>query len=59
MKKRRRTRLVGHVTSMGEKSNGYRIAVGKPERKGPPGRSRSRWENTFEMDLEVSCGGVD
>jgi hypothetical protein len=31
-----------HVARMGEKSNAYRILVGKPEEKRPLGRSRHR-----------------
>jgi hypothetical protein len=34
--------------------------VGKPERKRPPGRSRSRLKNNIKMDLqEVGCGAKD
>jgi hypothetical protein len=29
----------------------YKILVGKPERKSPLGRPRSRWENNIRMDL--------
>jgi 3-oxoacyl-ACP reductase-like protein len=37
----------------------YRVLVGKPEGKGPLGRSRRRWED-IKMDLqEVSCEGMD
>jgi len=33
---------------------------GKPEGNRPLGRTRSRWENNIEMDLqEVGCGGMD
>jgi hypothetical protein len=31
--------------------NTYRILVGKPERKRPVGRSRSRWVDNIKMDL--------
>ena len=38
----------------------YRFLVGKPERKGPIGRTWRRWENNIKMVLhEVGCGGVD
>jgi hypothetical protein len=38
----------------------YRVLVGKPEGKGPLGRSRHRWEYHNEMDIqEVGCGGMD
>jgi hypothetical protein len=32
----------GHVTGMGVKRNGYRDSMGKPEERGPRGRSRRR-----------------
>jgi hypothetical protein len=38
----------------------YRVWVGKPERKGPLGRPRRRWEDNIKMDYqEVGCGGMD
>jgi hypothetical protein len=36
---------------MGGKRNGYRVFVGKPERKRPLGRRRHRSENNIKMDL--------
>jgi hypothetical protein len=45
---------------MGEKRNAYRILVGKPERKRPLGRPRSRWEDNIKIDLrEIRWGGMD
>ena len=45
---------------MGEGRGVYRVLVEKPERKGPLGRPRSRWEENIKMDLqEVVCGGTD
>jgi hypothetical protein len=45
---------------MGEKSNVYRILVGKPEGKRPLGRPRRRWEDNIRMDLrEIRWGGMD
>jgi len=45
---------------MGEGRGVYRVLVGKPEGRRPPGRPRRRWENNIRMDLqEVVCGCVD
>jgi hypothetical protein len=35
----------------GEEINAYRISVGKPEGKRPPGRPRRRSEGNIKMDL--------
>jgi hypothetical protein len=40
-----------HVARMGEKRNAYRILVGKPEGKRPPGSPRRRWVDNIKMDL--------
>jgi hypothetical protein len=58
--KSRRMRWAGHVARMGEKRNVYRLLVGKPVGKRPPGRTRCRWINNTKMDLlEMGLGGVD
>jgi len=45
---------------MWESRGVYRVFVGKPERKRPPGRPRHRWEDNIKMDLkEMGCGGLD
>ena len=45
---------------MGERRGAYRVLVGKPEGKRPPGRHRPRWEDNIKIDLqEVGCGGMD
>jgi hypothetical protein len=45
---------------MGEKRKVYKVLVGKPEGKRPPGRPRSRWEDGIRMDLrEIGLGDVD
>jgi hypothetical protein len=58
--KSRRMRWAGHVACMGEKRNTYRLLVGKPEGKRPPGRPRRRWVDNIRMDVgEVRWGDVD
>jgi hypothetical protein len=38
----------------------YRVLVGKPEGKSPPGRPRNRWEDNIEAGLkEVGFGDMD
>jgi hypothetical protein len=61
MIKSRRMRWAGHVASMGEKGNAYRILVGKPEGKRPLGRPKCRWENNIKKDLSDRMGwyGLD
>jgi hypothetical protein len=45
---------------MGEKRNAYKLLVGKPEGKRPPGRPRHRWVDNMGMDLgEVEWSDVD
>jgi hypothetical protein len=36
---------------MKEMRNAYKILVGKPDRKRPPGRPRLRRENNIKMDF--------
>jgi hypothetical protein len=56
--KSRRMKWVGHVASMGEGRNVYRVLVGKPEGKRPLGRPRRGWEDGIKMDLrEIGWGG--
>jgi hypothetical protein len=53
--KPRRIRWAGHVARMWEKSNAYRVLVGKR----PLGRPRRRWADNIRMDLgEVGWGDV-
>jgi hypothetical protein len=43
-----------------EKTNAYRVLMGKPEGKRPLGRPRRRWENNIRMDLrEIGWGGME
>jgi hypothetical protein len=51
MIKSRRMSWAGHVARMSEGRGVYRILVGRPEVKGPLGRSRRRWEDNIKMDL--------
>jgi hypothetical protein len=48
MIKTRKMRWAGHVTRMGEKSNAYRILVGKLEGKRPLERPRRRWVDNID-----------
>jgi hypothetical protein len=58
--KSRKMRLAGHVARMGEMKHSYRLLVGKPEGKRPPGRPRRRWVDNIKMDLgEVGWGDLD
>jgi hypothetical protein len=49
-----------YVARMAERRGVYRILVGKPEGKGPLGRSRLRCEDNIKMNLqEMGCEGMD
>jgi len=49
--------LGGVCSTYGERSGAYRVLVGKPEGKRPPGRPRCRWQGNIKMNLEeVGCG---
>jgi len=50
--KLRRMRWVGHVAHMEKRRDLYRVLVGKPEGKRPPGRPRCRWKDNIKMDLQ-------
>ena len=53
-------RWVGHVARMGDRRGVYRVLLGKPEGRRPPGRPKHRWENNIKTDLqEVGCGVMD
>jgi hypothetical protein len=58
-----RMRLAGYVARMGQERRVYKVLVGKPEGKRPPGRPRNRWEDGLRIDLrEIGWGrgyGVD
>jgi hypothetical protein len=60
MIKSRTMRWEGHVARMGEKTNAYRILVGKPEGKRQLGRPRHRWVDNIKMGLrETGWDGMD
>ena len=40
------------IALMGEMRGAYRILVGKPEKKKPLGRLRTRWKCYIKMDLQ-------
>jgi len=47
-----RMRLAGHVVPIGEESGVHRDLVGKLEGKRPLGRSRRRWKDNINTDLQ-------
>jgi hypothetical protein len=50
----------GSCSTYGEKSNAYRLLVGKPDGKRPLGRPRRRWTNNIKIDFaDTRWGGVD
>ena len=58
--KSKRMRWAGHVARMGEERGVYRVLVGKPEGRRPPGRPRRRCVDNIRMDLqEVGCRYMD
>jgi hypothetical protein len=45
---------------MGDKMKSYRILVGMPEGKRPPGRPRRRWVDNIKIDLsEIRWDDMD
>ena len=55
--KSRRLRWAGHVARMEEGIGVHKVLVGKPEGKRPLGRTRRRWEDNINMDLEEVARG--
>jgi hypothetical protein len=49
--KSRKVKWAGHVERMGEGKGIYKVLVGRPEGKRPPGRPRRRWEDNIKMYL--------
>jgi hypothetical protein len=48
-------RLIGRLARMGKMRNAYKILIGKPGGKRPPGRTRSKWEDNIRLDLRKIC----
>ena len=47
----------GTCSTTEESTDLYRVLVGKPDGKGPLGRTRRRWQDNIKMDFqEVGCG---
>jgi hypothetical protein len=55
--KSRNMRWAGHVARMREGRGVHRVLVGKPEGKGPLGRSKRRWDDNITMDFQEVGGG--
>ena len=56
--KSRRMRWTGHVASMGERRDVYRVLLRNHERKSPLGKLRRRWEDNIKIHLqEMECWG--
>jgi hypothetical protein len=50
-------RWAGHIARKGERRGVYRALVGKPKRKSLLGRTRRKWDDNINMDLqEVGSG---
>jgi hypothetical protein len=59
MIKSRKMKWAGYVACMGEVRGVYRVLVGSPEDKRPPGRPRHLWEN-IKMDIrEIGIDGAN
>jgi len=53
-------RWAENVARMGEERGVYKVLVGKPDGRRPPGRPRRRWVENIRMDLlEVGFGYMD
>jgi hypothetical protein len=60
MIKPKRMRWAGHIARIGERSNAYRISVGKPEERRPLGNPRRKWVDNIKMDFrEIGWDGMD
>jgi len=48
----------GACSAYGERRDAYRVLVGKPEVKRPPGRPRHKWDDDIKIDLQEEVWGV-
>jgi hypothetical protein len=56
----KRVNWARHVAGIGEKRNGYRLLVGKPDGKRPLGIRRHSWVDNIKIDLvELGLGDMD
>jgi hypothetical protein len=49
MIKSTRMRRAGYVARMGKERNAYRLLLGRPEGRRPPGRPRHRWVDNIKI----------
>ena len=47
------------MTKMGDRRRAYRVLVRRSEVKRPLGRSKRRWEDIIEMDIQKVGWGTD
>jgi len=57
VKKSRRMRWAVHVARKGERRDVYRILVGKSKGKSPLGRTRRRWDDNINTDVQKMGSG--
>jgi len=50
--KSRRMRWAGYVARMEVRIRAYRVLVGKPEGRRPPGTPTLRWDENIQIDLQ-------
>ena len=58
--KSRRMRWAGHVARIRDRRDAYRVEVGRPNKQTTLGRSRRRWKESMDMNLqELEWGSKD
>jgi hypothetical protein len=48
----KKNEMGGACGNTGDRRGAYRVLVGKPEGKRPPGRHRLRWDDNIKMDVK-------